>query len=428
MATGEVGRLEEMKSIPDSDRALAILKEVKATAEPVLKARGWSVGRLIEMCCCDRRNMGMNLQVGGWCRSHGGTRADTIAIRLRHPKTHAFYSFERIMSVMWHEMTHIKHGAHSAAFYALMDELRQHFDLIKSKNGTVVGMDGFPVGPGRRMDPSQRNPRSMAQARAKARDAAEQRASKYQSTANKLGGGRNQLSAREAAARAAILRAQDLQHGLGDAEIVDFDGWCVACGPVCLDITNHAGVETAAVPQKRPQFIKKKKKKKPVTVDLTNLSSSDSEADDKKDDDDKTLPLADDEQDEQDRPKIPKKKTTEPPLEPPPAKKTKKVDTIDLTLDDDDDDDDDDDKPWACSMCTFENAGRSSACIVCAAPRFPPSTANDEALARALANEEQRRIRRQPPPPPPQESALPAFDPCKSSLNGIQDFRAKPRK
>ena len=128
-----VWRVEEIKKIPNSDEARKLLLRVKEHADNVLKARGWKVKRLIEICCCERKNMGTNLGVGGWCRGDGPGAAHTIALRLRRPRSHEFVSFEHCLKVMWHEMAHIVHGNHSAAFYQEMDDIARHYELIKSK-------------------------------------------------------------------------------------------------------------------------------------------------------------------------------------------------------------------------------------------------------------------------------------------------------
>ena len=138
-----VWKVEEIKKIPNSDEARKLLLRVKEHADNVLKARGWKVKRLIEICCCERKNMGTNLGVGGWCRGDGPGAAHTIALRLRRPRSHEFVSFEHCLKVMWQEMAHIVHGNHSAAFYQEMDDIARHYELSKSK-GQLGGLDGFP--------------------------------------------------------------------------------------------------------------------------------------------------------------------------------------------------------------------------------------------------------------------------------------------
>ena len=183
-------------------------------------------------------------------------------LRLRRPRSHEFVSFEHCLKVMWHEMAHIVHGNHSAAFYQEMDDIARHYELIKSK-GQLVGLDGFPIGGGRNADPQRHNP-SRAEGRAAGLKAAEARAKKQRVMGGgRLGGGaaHKKLSPREAAARAAERRAQDARNGLGEAELevaagrgekrksgpgLVWDGTfravCPVCGPVCTDKVEHAEV------------------------------------------------------------------------------------------------------------------------------------------------------------------------------------------
>ena len=164
---------------------------------------------------------------------------------------------------MWHEMAHIVHGNHSAAFYQEMDDIARHYELIKSK-GQLVGLDGFPIGGGRNADPQRHNP-SRAEGRAAG---AQGRRGPGEEAARVMGGGRlgggaahKKLAPREAAARAAERRAQDARNGLGaaGAEVAagrgekrksgpglvwdgTFRAVCPVCGPVCTDKVEHAEV------------------------------------------------------------------------------------------------------------------------------------------------------------------------------------------
>ena len=207
-----VWRVEEIKKIPNSDEARKLLLRVKEHADNVLRARGWKVKRLIEICCCERKNMGANLGVGGWCRGDGPGAAHTIALRLRRPRSHEFVSFEHCLKVMWHEMAHIVHGNHSAAFYQEMDDIARHYELIKSK-GQLVGLDGFPIGGGRNADPQRHNP-SRAEGRAAGLKAAEARAKKQRVMGGgRLGGGRRGTTAVAAAASASAASSSTSSGG-----------------------------------------------------------------------------------------------------------------------------------------------------------------------------------------------------------------------
>ena len=421
-----VWRVEEIKKIPNSDEARKLLLRVKEHADNVLKARGWKVKRLIEICCCERKNMGTNLGVGGWCRGDGPGAAHTIALRLRRPRSHEFVSFEHCLKVMWHEMAHIVHGNHSAAFYQEMDDIARHYELIKSK-GQLVGLDGFPIGGGRNADPQRHNP-SRAEGRAAGLKAAEARAKKQRVMGGgRLGGGAShkKLSPREAAARAAERRAQDARNGLGDAELevaagrgekrksgpgLVWDGTfravCPVCGPVCTDKVEHAEV------------------------------ISDSDDDDLAGPVDYSLESQEDE-----KPPAPKPRRPTPPSaaarpapqRAPAAKKRKAPPSpIDLTAEDSDGGSGPS-AAWTCARCTLLNSG-GDVCNACAAPRNAGAQEEaDAVLARRLqggrgSQEEAdaalaRRLQEGQAP----RLAMPEpFDPCKPSLNGSS--MARPAK
>ena len=422
-----VWKVEEIKKIPNSDEARKLLLRVKEHADNVLKARGWKVKRLIEICCCERKNMGTNLGVGGWCRGDGPGAAHTIALRLRRPRSHEFVSFEHCLKVMWHEMAHIVHGNHSAAFYQEMDDIARHYELIKSK-GQLVGLDGFPIGGGRNADPQRHNP-SRAEGRAAGLKAAEARAKKQRVMGGgRLGGGAShkKMSPREAAARAAERRAQDARNGLGDAELevaagrgekrksgpgLVWDGTfravCPVCGPVCTDKVEHAEV----------------------------ISDSD--------DDDLAGPVDYSQESQADeKPPAPEpRRPTPPPAAarrpaPPraPAAKKRKAppSPIDLTAEDSDGGSGPS-AAWTCARCTLLNSG-GDVCNACAAPRNAGAQEEaDAVLARRLqggrgSQEEAdaalaRRLQEGQAPRP----AVPEpFDPCKPSLNGSS--MARPAK
>jgi hypothetical protein len=109
-------QLDHVKKLPDADRALAMLQELKRHCDPILRARGWRVLKLYEICCCTAG--GKNLGVGGFCCPRGdGQTSERIALRLRAPRSHELHSFDHAMRVLIHEISHIVHGNHSASFY-----------------------------------------------------------------------------------------------------------------------------------------------------------------------------------------------------------------------------------------------------------------------------------------------------------------------
>mmetsp|Transcript_13702 Transcript_13702/g.18272 ORF Transcript_13702/g.18272 Transcript_13702/m.18272 type:complete len:382 (-) Transcript_13702:106-1251(-) len=375
-----VDAVVEMKNIENSDAARKLLLDIKQEVDLVLKARGLGVNRLIEMCCCDRRNLGTNLGVGGWCKAmRRGKRADTIALRLREPKTHKFHSRDHLLKIMWHEMSHITHGNHSAVFYALMEEIGRHYELIISRGRRIIDMDGFPIGGGQSLGGTRAG--SSALAKQRALEAASKRQKwNNQTGVHSLGGQRLALPPREAAARAAQLRADDLSRGLGDAELLpdDDDDWCVWCGPVCFGKSYHklgGGVQITEIKKQNQTKLPRKKRGPPDVLDLTN-----------EDDDDEAIAQK----------KIHKKKSSK---HPPAAKKKPPV--VDLTTLDDDDDDLISNF-WTCVECTLQNPCNVDHCQACYLPRQ---------VRRQRHHQQKKAI--EPIP----------FDPCKSSLNGLQDFR-----
>ncbi|KAJ1457638.1 WLM domain-containing protein [Pelagophyceae sp. CCMP2097] len=263
----DVRSVEVLKKLADCEAARALLNQVKLHADALLKARGWHVKRLVEICCCGgvKGPHAKNDNVGGWCRADGsGVGAAVIAIRLRRPRSHDFYHFEHCVAVVIHEMTHIVHGNHSASFYQLMDELKGQHETFLAK-GMVLDAAGFPLSGGAKMDAMRHNPADAREARGKALSAAETRA-KQGAVMGTAGGARlggatkggaawDKLEPREAALRAAERRAADAAQGLGDDELgaaaagpIRWDGsWramCPVCGPVCADVETHATVDS----------------------------------------------------------------------------------------------------------------------------------------------------------------------------------------
>jgi uncharacterized membrane protein YgcG len=232
-----VAACDHIKKLPDADRAAAMLQELKRHAEPILFARGWRVTRLYEMCCCTAG--GKNLSVGGFCVPKGDSiTAHRIALRLREPTSHVLYDFDRCMSVLLHELSHIVHGNHSASFYQLMVELNKDHDTFL-RRGVVLDAQNMPVVGGRKLDTAQHN-LGAADAASAAHLAAVERAKKQRvmgsgrpsggDAAGPGAGGRGSSSGGgdwrnhrpgEMALRAAAARMQawDADHGLGGDEL-----------------------------------------------------------------------------------------------------------------------------------------------------------------------------------------------------------------
>ena len=190
--------VDHIKKLPDADKAQKLLEEMARHINPLLKARGWRVLKLYEICCCTAG--GKNLGVGGFCCPAGDkVTSRRIAIRLRTPGrgpdadqwgAHSLRDFDHCMRILIHEISHIVHGNHSAAFYELMAELTKQYETYKEK-GVVLDAQGMPIIGGRKADESRHNPASMRDAREKALGAAEARAKigQLMGGGGRLGGG-----------------------------------------------------------------------------------------------------------------------------------------------------------------------------------------------------------------------------------------------
>lgn len=118
--------------------ARALLAKVARHVNPILRDRGWRVKRLMESS---------SRTWIGCCTGNGRDDADAasanIQLNLRvQPNKHCqvFRSFESILGVMLHEITHISIGLediHPPAFYELLNEIRGEY-RAKLENGEVA--------------------------------------------------------------------------------------------------------------------------------------------------------------------------------------------------------------------------------------------------------------------------------------------------
>ncbi|CAE7341373.1 WSS1, partial [Symbiodinium sp. CCMP2456] len=220
-----VHSIRHAATLPESDVALRLLERVQRNAEAVLRARGWRVLELVELCCCKAAPEQKPGSVAGWCIPAGDAKTATrIALRLRAPKGqgHRIMPFEEVFGTMLHELTHIIHLKHTAAFYELMDELSKQWEQLEA-TGHVLDESGFPTVGGHRVDPMKHNP-SIGLATKLQAKAAEQRLKVNQLMGSgKLGGQSDwkQLPLREKAARAAERRAAEAKRGFGPDELPD---------------------------------------------------------------------------------------------------------------------------------------------------------------------------------------------------------------
>ena len=141
---------------------MRLLRAAAAWAAPLMRARSWFVPVLVECNFAHANVLGMN---------HGAGRK--IELRVRRARGGEAIGEEELTDTLLHELSHIVHGNHSAAFYALWDELRAELDRNRAAGlrGTGAGFDAR----GNRVDGTTRNPSSLLEARKKAMAAAEKR-------------------------------------------------------------------------------------------------------------------------------------------------------------------------------------------------------------------------------------------------------------
>ncbi|KAL9191355.1 hypothetical protein ACHAXT_001061 [Thalassiosira profunda] len=110
------------------DVARTLLANVARHVNPILRARGWRVKRLIESA---------STQWIGLCTTNGRSDADAAStniqlnLRVRPDKRcKEFRSFHQVLAVMLHEITHTSIGLediHPPAFWELLDEIKKEY-------------------------------------------------------------------------------------------------------------------------------------------------------------------------------------------------------------------------------------------------------------------------------------------------------------
>lgn len=156
------------------------------------------------------RKMGEKENLGLLSFLSGGQK---IELRLRRPNDlSSFFELESLLDTMLHELSHIVHHNHSAAFYDLWEELRKELSANMSRGlkGSGAGFDAK----GARVNPESRNPSSLLDARQRATEAAEKRFKMSQlfgSGPQKLGGSSSLVGLGEAEAvrRATMKRCSE---------------------------------------------------------------------------------------------------------------------------------------------------------------------------------------------------------------------------
>ncbi|KAI0383575.1 WLM-domain-containing protein [Hypomontagnella monticulosa] len=145
---------------PREKEALHMLKKIASFVKPIMRARKWRVGELVEFFPEDMTLLGMNTN-----------RGEQICLRLRHPRdSNRFLQLEEVIDTMLHELAHNVHGPHDEKFHALWNQLRDEHDrlLIKGFSGEGFLTKGQQVG-GKRIpkDEARRLARARAAAAAK---------------------------------------------------------------------------------------------------------------------------------------------------------------------------------------------------------------------------------------------------------------------
>jgi WLM domain len=153
------GGVSEICNLPGSDQARNLLQQLCHEFEPVLRSRGWSVGKVVEMCCCSSSSNVRPPNVAGYCVARGdGRSAHSIHIRLRPPgscqqeRFPSFYPYSSLVQTMAHELAHVKIQAHNDAFFELMTELEaERHQCLAASGGN--GSDHFfmTISSGRRL-------------------------------------------------------------------------------------------------------------------------------------------------------------------------------------------------------------------------------------------------------------------------------------
>lgn len=217
-------RIQHIEELPESDKAAAILRRIRKEFATLIDKRGWSVTSVTEMCCCGdgldclkkRKTKVMPDNVLGYNQSRRYSRSrrmvHDIHLRLRHPRSHALFSYEDVAGTMIHELAHCVRGPHDDKFYKAMEEIEEQYAVFMTK-GVVVDRDGFPIGSNEAyVLGGSENSKSSEASRRKVLDAAEKR---RKNQGHRLGGEfaiqRIPKNPREAARLAAERRLRDDQ-------------------------------------------------------------------------------------------------------------------------------------------------------------------------------------------------------------------------
>lgn len=125
-----ISDIGSLKRFADRDAARDMLHDVARMAAPLISEYGFKVGTLCEMYPKSPNLLGLNI-------NHG----QKIMLRLRfHSNERLFLPLDDIVETFLHELTHNIHGPHNAAFYELLDELRDRYRVLRTG---VVPRNGY---------------------------------------------------------------------------------------------------------------------------------------------------------------------------------------------------------------------------------------------------------------------------------------------
>ncbi|GAA5823461.1 hypothetical protein JCM10212_007162 [Sporobolomyces blumeae] len=138
---GDVEEFTVLKTQPNPDKALELLKTIHSKVKPIMKKHGWVLPTLAEFFPKNPGLLGININ-----------RGRKICIRLR--PAHDPFSFlpleEELIGTMLHELTHNHRGPHDDVFFKFLDGLFDEYDALRAKGYTGEGFlgEGHRVGEG----------------------------------------------------------------------------------------------------------------------------------------------------------------------------------------------------------------------------------------------------------------------------------------
>mmetsp|Transcript_31204 Transcript_31204/g.47202 ORF Transcript_31204/g.47202 Transcript_31204/m.47202 type:complete len:415 (+) Transcript_31204:255-1499(+) len=343
--------------LPNSDATQNLLQRIHSEFFPIVKRRGFRISSISEMCCCGdgldfvgsesrrakrpkrRRRRVMASNVLGYNQTVSGRwgKIHTIHLRLRNAKNHQqLLSYEEVAGTMAHELAHCVHGAHSAAFYKLMDEIQEEHAVLLARGVTT---ESFLVGKGYVLGSSGKNGKSAASVA----EARRQKLRWMPKGPQKLGGDasfQKMLTAGEAAATAAETRR------------LEDEKWCLPCAdPDVIDLLESDNEEDVA---------------KANTIELLDQSSKDTQEIQANEIMVLSSTVA--------RPPLTDKVTCKR------SRYTTEKNSQDLA-----------DGQWVCHACTFRNS--SEQVLICEICRTERSTASETLIAKIIRDDEIQRIK-----------------------------------